>query len=94
MGRRLGAWLGLGEGGRTAGQDAAQLVARADLELDEHLAQVVLDGARADEQPGADLLVREPVAGELDAHASTAEPLDRLAVQALRGLAVAAERYR
>ena len=35
-----------------------------DVELGEHLVQVVLDGPRADEQPGADLRVREPVAGE------------------------------
>ena len=38
--------------------------ARADVELGEHLVQVVLDGARADEQPRADLRVREPVARE------------------------------
>src|SRR5690349_10865887 len=49
----------LGDGG----ERAAQLLARADLELGEHLAQVVLDGARADEQPGSDLRVRLPVTG-------------------------------
>ena len=42
----------------------AQLLARADAELREHLVQVVLDGARADEQLGADLRVRLPVDGE------------------------------
>jgi hypothetical protein len=34
-------------------------------QLGEHLVQVVLDGARADEQTGADLSVGEAVAGEL-----------------------------
>src|SRR5947208_12771905 len=52
------------DGGRVAGQDAVELVARADVELGEDLAQVVLDRARTDEQPGADLGVRESVAGE------------------------------
>ena len=36
----------------------------ADAELGEDLAQVVLDGARADEQPGADLRVGQAVAGQ------------------------------
>src|SRR5882757_8880575 len=49
---------------RVAGQDADELVARADLELGEDLAQVIFDGARADEQTGADLWVRESVAGQ------------------------------
>src|SRR6267378_6841453 len=52
------------DGGRPAGQDAVELVARADVELGEDLAQVVLDRARTDEQPGADFRVREAVAGE------------------------------
>src|SRR2546429_1971138 len=42
------------------GQCSVELQAGADLELGEDLAQVVLDGARADEQPGADLRVRRP----------------------------------
>src|SRR6266571_2913754 len=46
------------------GQCSLELQAGADLELGEYLAQVVLDGARADEQPGADLRVRQPVAGQ------------------------------
>jgi hypothetical protein len=33
-------------------------------ELGEDLARVVLDPARADEQPGPDLLVRQAVAGQ------------------------------
>src|SRR5688500_2242835 len=41
-----------------------QLLAGADAELREHLVQVVLDGARADEQLGADLRVSAPVLGE------------------------------
>src|ERR1700730_14465752 len=52
------------DGGRVAGQDAVELVAGADAELHEDLAQVVLDRAGADEQPGADLRVREAVAGQ------------------------------
>ena len=46
------------------GQDAVELAARGDAELGEDLAQVVLDGVRADEQPGADLRVGQPVAGQ------------------------------
>ena len=41
--------------GRVAGQDPVQLGAGADPELGEHLAQVPLDRAGADEQLGADL---------------------------------------
>src|SRR4051794_28315304 len=44
------------------GERAGQLLARADVELGEHLLQVVLDRARADEELGADLRVRLPVA--------------------------------
>ena len=36
-----------------AGQDPLELAARVDAQLDEDLAQVVLDGAGADEQPGS-----------------------------------------
>ena len=43
------------------GQRRAELPARADAELAEHLAQVPLDGARAEEQLRADLRVRLPV---------------------------------
>src|SRR6516162_1936024 len=46
------------------GQRSPELQARADLELGEDFAQVVLDGARADEQPGADLRVGQAVAGQ------------------------------
>ena len=45
-------------------QRGLQFVARADAELGEHLAQVPLDGARAEEQPRADLRVRQAVAGQ------------------------------
>jgi hypothetical protein len=41
-----------------------ELAARADAELGEHLAQVVLDRARADEQPGADFRVGQPIQGQ------------------------------
>ena len=43
---------------------ACELVARGDVELGEHLAQVVGDGVLADEQPRADVSVGEAVAGE------------------------------
>src|SRR5262245_11583428 len=49
---------------RVAGQDHVELAPRADAELGEDLAQVVLDRARADEEPAADLRVREALAGE------------------------------
>ena len=54
-------------GARRAGRTRArpQLFAGADAELGEDLVQVVLDGARADEQLRADLRVRLPVGGEL-----------------------------
>ncbi len=41
-----------------------QLDARVDAELGEDLVQVVFDGARADEQPCADLWVGQAVAGK------------------------------
>ena len=44
------------------GERFQQLLARADPELGEHLAQVPLDGARAEEQLRADLGVRQAVA--------------------------------
>src|SRR5580700_6097774 len=53
-----------GEGTCRADEDPAELPARADAELGENLAQMPLDGARAEEQLGADLRVRQPVAGE------------------------------
>lgn len=51
--------LGVGDG-----QRVRQLPAGADRELGEHLAQVPLHGARAEEQPRADLGIRRPVASE------------------------------
>jgi hypothetical protein len=47
--------------GWSIGQDAVELGARFDTEFDEDLAQVVLDGARADEQPSPDFRVRQAV---------------------------------
>src|SRR4051812_44630095 len=44
---------------------ASQLAPGPDPELGEHVAQVPLDGAFAEEEAGADLRVREPIAGEL-----------------------------
>src|SRR5262245_51863120 len=51
------------DGDRVAWQDAAELTARADIELGEDLTQVILDRTRADEVAGADLRVRQPVPG-------------------------------
>ena len=47
--------------GGLIGQDTPEL-ARFDAEFDEDLFQVVLDGACAEEQPGADLGIRQAVA--------------------------------
>jgi hypothetical protein len=47
--------------GRVVGKDPIELGAGADAELEEDLAQVVLDRARADEELGADLGVCESV---------------------------------
>ena len=41
-----------------------ELAARADAQLGEDLAEVVLGGARADEQVGSDLGIRQPVPGQ------------------------------
>src|ERR687898_1034437 len=57
-----GGWL---EGRDVARQGVAQGSARADAELGEHLLQVPLDGAGAEEELSADLGVRPTVAGEL-----------------------------
>src|SRR6516165_10526003 len=46
------------------GQRRSELPARGDAELREHVAQVPFDRARADEQLGADLRVRQAVVGE------------------------------
>jgi hypothetical protein len=48
--------------GGLIGQDTLELVARFDAEFDEDLFQVVLDGACAEKQPGADLGIRQAVA--------------------------------
>src|SRR6516164_1916608 len=58
---RLGA--GAGEPA-VLGQRRSELPARGDAELGEHVAQVPLDRARADEQLGADLWVQQAVPGE------------------------------
>jgi hypothetical protein len=50
--------------GGSIGQGTPELVARFDTEFDEDLFQVVLDGACAEEQPGADLGIREAIAGQ------------------------------
>src|SRR5205814_6070617 len=64
---------------RSLSERRAQLLARADPELREHLVQVVLGRARTDEQLGADLRVRPPVAGEPgDERLLRREPVARL----------------
>ena len=45
-------------------QPAGELRARLDAELAEHLVEVVLDSARADEQSSCDLSVRLPLGGK------------------------------
>src|SRR5215472_11593012 len=66
----LADWLGAGAGEPAVlGQRCLELPARGYLELREHVAQVPLDCARADEQLRADLWVR---------HALTREPGDLL----------------
>src|SRR3954447_11492118 len=45
-------------------QRVAELAARVDPDLGENLAQVPLDGSRAEKENGADLRVRKAVAGE------------------------------
>src|SRR5436190_432625 len=49
---------------KLAGRNAAELVARGDVQLQEDLPQVVLHRARADEQLCADLRVGQTVSGE------------------------------
>src|SRR3954447_4069855 len=51
-------------GRRRLAERAGQPAARGDRELAEHLAQMPLDRAGAEEQLGADLRVGEPVAGQ------------------------------
>src|SRR5687768_7638949 len=51
-------------GARFSRECSVELVAGADVELREDFVEVVLDGARADEHPRADLRIREPVARE------------------------------
>ena len=55
--RPCGSQSAWAESGGIAGQRAAELVARAEVELGEDLAQVALDRPRADEQPRTDLRV-------------------------------------
>src|SRR3989440_6852835 len=57
-------WLGRCAGPCDVGQLVAQLHAGADAELREHLVQVPLDRARAEEELRADLLICLPVRGE------------------------------
>src|SRR5580704_1795727 len=58
--------IGLRRFGRTtsAVQGTRKLVARGEVHFGEDLAQVILDGARTDEQAGADLGVGQPLAGQ------------------------------
>jgi hypothetical protein len=47
------------------GQEAVELAARRDVQLGEHLVQVIFDGARADEELRPDLGVRMAISGKL-----------------------------
>src|SRR5947209_14605383 len=49
---------------RNLRQGLSEFLAGADIEFWEHLAQVVFDGARAEEQPRSDLWVRLPIGGQ------------------------------
>src|SRR5258708_8252618 len=52
------------DGSHAVREDAVKLAARADAELGEDVAEVGLYGARAEDQPGADFRVGQPVAGQ------------------------------
>ena len=56
---------GLEQLGAGAVKRTGKLVARADPELCEHLAQMPLHGARAEEQPRTDLRIRQPTPSQL-----------------------------
>src|SRR4051812_10033298 len=69
-------------------QCLTEITARRDIELAEHLVQVVFDGPRADEQLGADLRVRVPVASQpCDLRLLWRQHVARLDVAPARGLA-------
>src|SRR3954449_5729215 len=65
-------------GARSTAERAGELVARGDVELAVDLVEVVLDRARADEEPGADLGVGMAVPREpRDLGLSRGEPIRR-----------------
>src|SRR5271157_4580858 len=69
-------------------QSSAQLPARADAKLAEHLAQVPFDGAGAEEQLGGNLRIAKPVTSELgDLHFLCGELIARLDRALAHGLA-------
>src|ERR1700733_6932745 len=74
---------------RVARQGAVELAAGGNAELGEDLAEVVLDRAGAEEQPGADLRVRQAVAGQPRDHrllrGQLAAGLDRALAGGLAG---------
>src|SRR3954453_18158327 len=73
---------------RSVRERVSELAARADVELAEDLAQVVLDRSRADEQLGADLRVRLPVARHAgDLRLLRRQHVARVRVTPARGLA-------
>src|SRR5262245_17206028 len=75
--------------------DPRKLGARAHAELREHLAQVVLDGARAEEQPAGDVAVRRALGGEArDLQLLRCEVVDRAGVALAGGLAGGAQLLR
>src|SRR5258708_33673605 len=52
-------------GARSRSQEAGELRPRRHVELSEHLAEVIIDGARADEQLRGDFAVRRSGCGEV-----------------------------
>jgi hypothetical protein len=51
--------------GRRVGERRGELVTRMDPELPEHLAQMPLDGGRAEKEPRTAFRVRQPIPGQL-----------------------------
>src|SRR3954466_5584625 len=75
-----------------AGEAADELGARGDAELEKDVAQVVVDGPRAEEELGRYLLVRRPLRHEAhDLALLGGEPVRRAGIALARGLAARAQ---
>ncbi len=86
LGGNADRWVGLSRQLRRGalGECLAQLVARGDSQLVEDLAQMVSNRVLADDEPGADLGVREPISGELAICHSWAVRSSRVSTARLR----------